>query len=176
MPQPDQPSHPTSDPAHPAAVHQVYLTTNIRSAIRVATAKQLRAALAEIARHLCYHLGDPPGLDAGQSWQGCQVGSGTRAGFQLYHHALQAVADYFLQALGLDPVRATTDNDYLASALGPFLAVSPRQSRRTLIRLVDCIDATVKDADIAAGAAGDVHAGLPEDVWEVVLGLVRERQ
>lgn len=74
MPHADQPSHPAASPGDPESVHRVYLTTDIRPAMRTATASQLRNALAGITRHLCHHLTGPPGIipspDAGTGQPG----------------------------------------------------------------------------------------------------------
>ncbi len=105
MPHPDQgPSFADDVSADPESVYRVYLTTDVRPAIRAATADQMRGILAAIARHLCHHLTDPIGgipplsPDSRAPWQVCQAGTGTRVGLQLYSRVLQAVAGSYLQA------------------------------------------------------------------------------
>lgn len=178
MPQDHQASHPTDDPDgdNPELVYRAYLTADTRLAIRAATTEQMRRILADIARHLCHQLTDPLGgvpplgPDQRQPWQVCQVGTGTRAGFQLYHHVLQAVAGCYLHALGFDPARATADDTYYATAIDPFLRKARKQwLRRTLNRLADHLDATVHDSDVAADVSA--QADLPHDIWEVGTGV-----
>jgi len=100
MPHPDRTPHPADDPSasDPEAIYRAYLTTDARPAIHAATTEQLRGILAAIARNLCHHLAEPTGgvpplgPDLRRPWQVCQVGTGTRAGLQLYRHVEQAVA------------------------------------------------------------------------------------
>jgi len=158
------------------SVYRVYLTTDVRPAIRAATADQMRGILAAIARHLCHHLTDPIGgipplsPDSRAPWQVCQAGTGTRVGLQLYSRVLQAVAGSYLQALGFDPDRATQDTSFFTTSIDPFLRHTRKQQLgRALLHIADYLETIVHDSDTAADASA--QADLPEDVWEVATGV-----
>jgi len=112
----------------------------------------------------------PLGPDLRRPWQVCQVGTGTRAGLQLYRHVEQAVAGSYLHALDFDPDRATVGNIYYATIIDPFLRTARKQRlRRTLLHLADHLDATLRDSDLAADTSA--RSDLPEDVWEAGTGV-----
>jgi len=89
---------------------------------------------------------------------------------QIYRHVLQAVAGHYLQAAGFDPAHAATSRAYLTATIEPFLRnARTQQLRQALLDLAGCLDATAEDCDTAAAAS--IPADLPEDVWDVGIGV-----
>jgi len=178
MPHSDQPPHAADGPGtgDPESVYHLYLTTDVRPAIRAASPAQMRGILRDIGAHLCHCLrrdaGGIPGLSPGrrQPWQVCQIGSGMRAGFQLYQHVTQAVAGSCLHALGFDPGRAAAEDTYFTTDVDPFLVTARQQCmRRTLLHLTGHLQAVLDDSDTSAQASAD--AAVPDELWEIANGV-----
>jgi hypothetical protein len=175
MSRPDQPSRASAGDT-PESVCRSLLAADPRPAIRSAPAPALRDLLSEITSHLCLLLqrqasdftttAPPP-----DRWPGsCAIGSGLRAGFQLYHDLTQAVAASWLHATGFDPAQAAADPAYHAAVISPSLTAATRhQIRAILLDLTSHIDTVTADA--ATSAALSAATQLPDDLRDIATGV-----
>lgn len=174
MPSPEQSSRqPAGD--SPEKICRSFLAIDPQPAIRAANAPKLRAVLTSLTMHLCdrvrsqasdFLTGAPPP----DGWPGpCAIGSGMRAGFELYHELCRAVAASWLSATGFDPAQAAAEPGYHAGIVIPSLAaISRDRMRGTLLTLTDRIRATTDDAD--ASAVLSAATRLPDELWDVGTG------
>jgi hypothetical protein len=104
-----------------------------------ATAGQLRDTLVAISAHLGRKLDldvaqfPAYGPDERPAWAVCQTGNAMRAGFQIYHVVIQALAGGFLAVMGFDAAQALTDPDYQAAMIVPSLASAGKARMRTIL-------------------------------------------
>jgi hypothetical protein len=160
----------------PELVLRSYLDSDEEPLIPAATAGQLRDTLVAIADHLGRQLHldvaqfPAYGPDERPPWAVCQTGNAMRAGFQIYHEVIQALAGGFLAVMSFDAAQAVTDPAYHAAVIVPSLAGAGKARMRTILTdLAGHVRATASDSAASTGLLS--ASQVPADIRDVASGV-----